>query len=253
MLRILINFLTAGIIISCCLSPAAAEKLNVAVAANFLDTAQALSPLLKEMTGIEVKWSAGSSGKLYASIINGAPFDVLLAADAVYPEKLERQGAAVAGTGFCYAMGKLVLYGPENIANEQALRQAYVKRIALANPRVAPYGQAAEQTLRALHLWSVSKNKLVFGENIAQAFQFVVTGNAQLGFVALSQMKAAKVNEQAYWVIPENLYSPLRQVAVLLTASKRRATAEKFLAFLKTKEAQTLIERYGYSVDACTH
>lgn len=231
---------------------ALADSARVAVAANF---AEPLEHILRsfQSTGHVVSASAGSTGQLYALIRNGAPFDVLLAADSAAPERLEREGLAVQGTRFTYAVGKLVLYSadPLRIGEDgaAALRGAF-RKLAIANPDLAPYGGAARQVLAALGLWEALRPRLVLGQNIGQTFQFVATGNAELGFVALSQLAGAGAPAGgSRWIVPESLYRPIAQDAVLLRRGASNAAARAFLASLRSPEAREIIAAYGYGVE----
>ncbi|NND55162.1 MAG: molybdate ABC transporter substrate-binding protein [Gammaproteobacteria bacterium] len=220
-----------------------ATELRVAVASNFARTAQQLSAMFTEASGYRVSLSAGSTGKLYAQIINGAPFDVLLAADTLRPEKLEASGAALAGSRFTYARGVLVAWSSDAdlIDSNAGLPEiGFLRRIAIANPQLAPYGQAAEQTLRALSLWAEAEPKLVRGESIGQTYQFVATGNAELGFIARSQLSS---DTGSYWVVPGSLYQPVDQQLVVLNGAD---AALAFANFLRSAAAQDVILASGY-------
>ncbi len=226
-----------------------AGEVRVAVAANFLATLKALSPVYKKQSGDRLIISAASTGKLYAQIVNGAPFDVLLSADRHYPEKLVQANKAMAKSRFVFASGRLVLWGRQARAFDQhSINAADVKRVAIASPRAAPYGKAAQQTLQALGQWQRLKSKLVYGESIGQAFQFVASGNAQLGFVALSQVLNPRnpFKQPDYWLVPQAYYSPLEQEAVLLHYGKDNAAARRFLTFLESDAAREVIKQYGY-------
>lgn len=232
-----------------CLSPCArAGEVRVAVASNFLSTAKELGARFTARSGHRVLISAGSTGKLYAQIRKGAPFDVFLAADAKRPRLLEEQGAAVRGSRFTYAVGRLALWGPgmKGLENGEVLRRGEFKRLAIANPKLAPYGVAAEQTLRHLKRLDALRPKLVFGENIGQAFQFVASGNAELGLVALSQLIDSGASD--YWRVPQTDYDPIEQQAVALSGARNPKTATAFLDFLRSADARALIERHGYGV-----
>jgi molybdate transport system substrate-binding protein len=194
----------------------------------------------------------GSTGKFYAQIVNGAPFDILLAADDETPAKLEKEGHSVVGKRFTYAIGKLVLWSPKSAvvdAKGEVLKNGGFDHISVANPKLAPYGAAAVETMKALGVYDSLQAKVVTGENIAQTHQFVATGNALLGFVALSQvLKDGKIEGSA-WIVPEKLYSPIRQDAVLLNKGKDNKAATAFLDFLKNnKAAKEIILSYGYSL-----
>ena len=203
------------------LSSALAEEVRVAVAANFLATFQVVAKNFEQTTGHTLLVSPGSSGKLYVQIQNGAPFDLFFSADSQRPQLLEQEGFAVAGSRFTYAVGRLTLWSADPLLiaadGKTTIEQGNFEYLAIANPKTAPYGQAAVQTLKALHLWEAVKGRLVRGENIGQTFQFVFTQNAQLGFVARSQVLDPKLkNKGARWDVPHHLHSPLIQQAVLL-------------------------------------
>lgn len=234
---------------------ARADELNVAVAANFLGTLQRLAPLFERATGHKLVPSAGSSGQLYAQIQKGAPFDVMLSADAERPAKLEAEGLAVKGSRFTYAIGRLVLWSPKPATVDgkgEILKKPDLGFVALADPKTAPYGAAAEQALGALELLEPLRaaNKLVYGESVAQAQQFATTGHAQVGFVALAQVtdEHGKTNG-SLWVVPENLYKRLDQDAVVLRASSKQALARQFLTWLRSdKKAVETIRGSGYTL-----
>jgi len=233
-------------------NPLLAAQTSVAVAANFTDAMRDIVPLFEKATGHTVKVSFGSTGKLYAQIENGAPFDVFLAADAKRPTKAEHENLAVPSTRFTYAKGKLALWSATaNLFNdgEAYLKQGAFKRAAIANPKTAPYGLAAQQVMEHLNLWQPLQNKLVRGDSIAQTFQFVATRNAQIGFVALSQVNAWTGDAGSFWEIPENYYAPIAQQAVLLKRGKDNPAAKAFIEFLKGPSAQTVISHYGYGVE----
>ncbi len=229
--------------------PAAADSARIAVAANFAEPMQEISRLFAA-TGHELTASTGSTGQFYAQIRNGAPFDALLAADRATPERLEREGHAVAGSRFTYALGKLALYGATaRVTGPESLRGEF-RKLAIANPELAPYGAAAREALIALKLWEVVQPKLVLGQNIGQAFQFVATGNAELGFVALSQLKGPHAPANgSHWTVPENLYRPIQQDAVLLRRGADNAAARAFLDFVRGAKAHQVIAAYGYGVE----
>lgn len=229
-----------------------AAEVNVAVAANFTDATRVIVPLFEKATGHAVKASFGSTGKLFSQIENGAPFDVFLAADSQRPLKAEQEGLAVPGTRFVYAKGKLVLWSSQNglFENaEQYLKKGDFAHLALANPKTAPYGFAAQEVMEHLGVWSVLQSKLVRGDSIAQTFQFVVSGNAQAGFVAYSQVKAWKDKTGSIWVVPMAYYKPIAQAAVLLKKGETNPAAVAFLDFLKSAAARKVIEGFGYGVE----
>ncbi len=230
------------------LAPAAARagEVHVAVATNFAAPARALAAAFAAETGHRAVISDGSTGKLYAQIVNGAPFEVLLAADVERPRQLEAEGGAVAGSRFTYALGRLVLWSASAArgGGEDALRGDF-RHLAIANPELAPYGTAARQVLEELGLWENLQGRLVRGEDIGQTFQFVATGNAELGFVALSQT-VGKGGSQ--WIVPADRHAPLEQQAVLLARGRDDEAARAFLAYLRGDAARARIERAGYGV-----
>ena len=229
-----------------------AGEVNAAVAANFTAPAQQLAELFQKETGHTVKLSFGSSGKFYSQIQNGAPFDVFLAADEKNPKLLEQEGLAVANTRFVYALGKLVLWSAQPgfvDAKGTVLRKGNYNKIAYADPKLAPYGLAAKETLEELGLWNAVQSKLVTGESIAQTYQFAATGNAELAFIALSQItKDGKVTDGSWWLVPSQMYNPIRQSAVLLSAAKDPAAAKAFLTFLKSAKSVAIIRSFGYEL-----
>ncbi len=231
-----------------CLSDTHAGEVRIAVSANFLATLNILKPVYEEKSGDSLIISGASSGKHYAHIINGAPYDVLLSADRYYPQQLLKAGLAVAGENFVYAVGRLVLWsGDRQRFDPEALRKLDA-RLAIANVRTAPYGRAARQYLQSTGQWHEVQDMLVRGENVGQTFQFVASGNARLGFVALSQVLNPKnrFNRELYWLVPQEYYSPLEQEAVLLAYGKDNEAARRFLGFLESDVARDMMKRYGY-------
>ena len=229
-----------------------ADEVSVAVAANFTDATRQLIPLFEQATGHTVKASFGSTGKLYSQIENGAPFEVFLAADTKRPAKAEAESLAVAGTSFVYAKGKLALWSAKPGLFQDGgayLKAADFDHLALANPKTAPYGLAAKQVMEHLGLLSELTPKLVQGDSIAQTFQFVVTSNAEAGFVAYSQVKAWKEGSGTTWEIPADYYAPIDQSAVLLKKGESHPAAEAFLDFLKSDAAKQVILSFGYGVE----
>lgn len=227
----------------------AAGEVGLGVAANFTDTTRELAKRFEAETGHTVSASFGSTGKLYAQIRNGAPFDVFMAADVRRPMLIEEEHAGVPDTRFTYARGKLALWSPATDAFENAesyLAQQPFSRLAIANPKTAPYGLAAQQVLEHLGHWEVLQPKLVRGDSIAQTFQFVVSRNAQAGFVALSQVKAWKNDEGTLWNVPLAYYQPIDQQAILLTNGADKAAAMAWMDFLKSDTAIAIIRSYGY-------
>jgi molybdate transport system substrate-binding protein len=195
--------------------------------------------------------SVGSTGKFYAQISNGAPFDVFLSADDETPVRMEREKLAVAGSRFTYAIGKLALWSATAgvvDSNGEVLRKGAFKRLAIANPKLAPYGAAAQQAMEKLGVWSAVQGKLVFGENIAQTQQFVASGNADLGFVAFSQIQDGGRAGGSHWLVPQAQYDFIRQDAVLLPRGAENPAARAFLDFLRTSTARDLIRTAGYDL-----
>jgi molybdate transport system substrate-binding protein len=229
-----------------------AGEVNIAVASNFTAPMERIAALFKQESGHTVKLSFGSSGKFYSQIQNGAPFDLFLAADEKNPKLLEQEGLAVAGTRFVYALGKLVLWSAQPglvDAKGAILRKGNYNKLAIGDPKLASYGTAAKEALEDLGLWSVIQGKLVTGENITQTYQFAATGNAELAFIALSQItRDGRVTGGSWWLVPHDLYNPIRQSAVLLSGAKDKATAQAFLAFLKSEKAMAIIRSYGYEL-----
>ncbi|MEQ8333802.1 molybdate ABC transporter substrate-binding protein [Nisaea sp.] len=235
---------------------ARAADATIAVAANFASTADILAKTFKAESGNTVVIASGSTGQLYAQIKQGAPFDAFLAADQIRPALLHKDGAA-AQAPFTYATGLLALWSPDpdTIREDGAtvLGRALFERIAIANPKLAPYGAAARESLTALGLWPTYEKRIVMGQNIAQAFQIVAAGGAPAGFVALSQLLAAPENlHGSHWVVPADLHAPIRQDAVLLPRGAGNPAAEGFLAFLTSPLGCAAIRDAGYQPrDAC--
>ena len=231
---------------------ARADEVQVAVAANFAAPMQKIAAAFEQASGHKALVSTGATGKFYAQIRNGAPFEVLLAADDETPARLEKEGNGVAGSRFTYAIGKLVLWsGKTGMVDEQGavLKQGQFSHLALANPKLAPYGQAAVETLKALGIHDGLAPKLVMGENIAQTHQFVSTGNAELGFVAMSQVfDNGRLKNGSVWVVPPKWYTPIRQDAVLLEKGKTSPAAAALVQFLKSDAAKAIITAAGYSL-----
>lgn len=229
---------------------ARADEVQVAVAANFTAPARQIAADFERDTGHKALLSFGGTGKFYAQIVNGAPFEVLLSADDTTPARLEAENAAVAGSRFTYATGRIVLWSakPDTVdAKGEVLKAAKFGHLAIANPRLAPYGVAAVEALTALKLIDTLQAKFVQAENIAQAYQYVVSGNAELGFVALSQvMRDGKLGAGSAWIVPATLHQPIRQDAVLLAKGRGRPAAEAWLKYLKGDKAKAVIRGYGY-------
>jgi molybdate transport system substrate-binding protein len=252
MLRV-IAFLVVCLTFATFTAAAQAAEARIAVAGNFASPMKAIVAAFEQHSGHRVLPSFGSTGKLYAQVKNGAPFDALLAADQRRPRMLEEEGMAVAGSRFTYAIGSLVLWSAEPDAisdGPQLLKQGGFERLAIANPRLAPYGQAAVQTISSLDLTEALEPKLVMGENIAQAFQFVATGNAQLGFVALSQViDDGEIAKGSGWIVPAGLHDAIRQDAVVLERGRDNPVVTELFAFLKGGEARDLIAAFGYATE----
>jgi molybdate transport system substrate-binding protein len=227
-----------------------AATVNVAVAANFTAPMQRIAAEFARDTGHRTQLSFGGTGKLYAQIKHGAPFQMLLSADDETPAKLENEGLAAPGTRFTYAIGTLVLWSarPDVIdARGEVLKKGGFNKLALANPRLAPYGKAATEVLAGLGLLDTLTPKFVQGENIAQTWQFVSTGNAELGFVALSQvMKNGKIASGSAWIVPDKLHAPIRQDALTLATGKDNAAAVALTKYLKGDKARAIIRSHGY-------
>jgi molybdate transport system substrate-binding protein len=223
-----------------------AADTNVAVAANFTEPAKEIAQLFEGKTGHKAILSFGSTGQFYTQITQAAPFQVFLSADQSTPKKLVTDGLAVDASLFTYALGKLVLFSKsaDLVTDGQTLRAAKFNKIAIANPTLASYGAAAVETMKALGVYENVSSKIVQGSNITQTFQFVETGNAELGFVALSQVIERPGGSR--WIVTANLYTPIRQDAVLLKIGSGNPAAQAFLAFLQGPEATAVIEKFGY-------
>jgi molybdate transport system substrate-binding protein len=238
-----------GALLTTAFSSAEAGQTNVAVAANFTEPGKEIAALFKQRTGNDAILSFGASGQFLAQIKNGAPFQVFLSAEADRPQAAIEAGYAVPGTVFTYAIGKLVLWSPIlDVTNgEEALKAGAFTHLAIANPNAAPHGAAAIETMKALGVYDALAARIVQGSSIAQAFQFVDTKNAEIGFVALSQLKATTAGTR--WLVPQNLYTPIRQDAVLLKKGENDDASKAFLEFLRGPEARGIIEKYGYGHD----
>ncbi len=244
--------LSAWLTVSTCASGDADHAdqriVRAAVAANFAAPHQELARRFEVATGITVETSLGSTGQLYAQIQNGAPFDVLLAADGVRPHLLEQAQLAVAGTRFTYAVGRLALYAPQwdSVRSGAAgLGPQAFQHLAIADPRTAPYGAAAKDVLERWSLWDSLQGRLVRGANVGQVFQFIESGAAEVGFVAMSQV--VRSEPRHYWVVPQDLHRPIHQDAVLLQPGARNSGALRFLAFLQSDEGRQVMTAFGYS------
>ena len=230
-------------------TPTPDGQVRAAVAANFTAAAREIAAAFEDATGDGALLSFGSTGQLYAQILQGAPFDVFLAADEARPELAEREGLAVPGSRRTYAVGRLVLFSTEaeRVSGPDALRDPGLRRIALANPALAPYGRAALEAATALGVEDVVRDRQVIGTNVSQAHQFVRTGNAELGFLALSQV--ARSTDGSRWLVPEQLHAPIRQQAVLLEAGRDNPAAARFLDFLGSATAREILRRHGYRTE----
>jgi molybdate transport system substrate-binding protein len=241
-------------LIFCCGGLLFGQAITVAAAADLNVALTELARMYQQQTGENVKLSFGSSGNLFNQIQNGAPFDLFLSADEDYPRQLIKLGLAESSSFYRYAVGKLVLWvaasSPLDVERRgiNVLLDSSVKKIAIANPQHAPYGRAAEAALRHYGIYDKVANRLVLGENVSQAAQFVESGNAQVGLVALSHAMAPTMRgKRRYWQIPQDAYPPVNQAAVIPSRSSHKKQAERFLEFLKTSDASPVLERYGFA------
>jgi molybdate transport system substrate-binding protein len=229
-----------------------AGEVSVAVAANFTAPMNRIAAAFAQDTGHKALLSFGSTGKFYAQIKNGAPFQVLLAADQDTPVKLEQENQTLAGSRFTYAIGRLVLWSKQPGFVDDAgevLRKGSFEKIAIADPKLAPYGAATVEVMDKMGVRQALQSKIVQGENISMAYQWTSTGNVALGFVALSQvMVDGKINEGSAWIIPPSLHAPIRQDAVALNNSKDNPAAAAFMAYLKSDKARSIIKSFGYAL-----
>jgi molybdate transport system substrate-binding protein len=236
------------LIVGLCSARANAEEILVAVASNFTAAMNALVAEFEQSNDHKVKVAFGSTGRFYAQIKNGAPFQVFLSADQATAAALEQDGLAVPGSRFTYALGALVLWSHAATVDETRVTKGNYRKLALANPKLAPYGVAAMEVLDSLNLTASTQARWVMGENIAQTYQFVSSGNADLGFVALAQIVDKKHKQQgSLWIIPPHLYRPIRQDAVLLQRGQSSVAARQFLEFMQTDSAKKIITSYGYT------
>ena len=225
------------------------DYVTVAVASNFASTAREISEQFSRDSGTTVRITTASTGKLYAQIVNGAPFDVLLAADTERPLRLESSGAGVRGTRFTYALGALVLWSRQVHDCREELQRADGGRIAIANPETAPYGAAARSFLRQSGLWDSLGNRLVVGENISQTLQFAASGNAAIGFIARAQLGVPSLPPASCsWQVPETMHAAIEQQAILLQRGAGRDGAKSFLEFLRGEAGRAIIRRHGYAL-----
>ncbi len=229
-----------------------ADEVQVAVAANFTAPIQAIAADFEKDTGHKLVAAYGATGQFYTQIKNGAPFEVFLSADDTTPQKLETEGDTVKGSRFTYAVGTLALWSAKEgyvDAKGEVLKKGEFKHLSIANPKAAPYGLAATQVLAKEGLTEQVKDKIVEGQNITQAYQFVSTGNAELGFVALSQIyKDGKVTSGSAWIVPASMHDPIKQDAVILTKGKDSAAAKALVEYLKGPKAAAVIKSYGYEL-----
>jgi molybdate transport system substrate-binding protein len=233
------------------ITSAFAGEVHIAVAANFTEPMKELEQLFKKSYGHTVTSSLGATGQFYSQIKNGAPFELLLSADMATPSKLAEEGEAVKGSVVIYAIGKLVLWSKDPaLVDEQGkvLKTGKFNHLAIANPKTAPYGAAAKQVLEKLGVWNTLQGQVVQGTSITQAYQFIATGNAELGFIALSQYhRTPKDSQGSHWLVPQQWYDKILQGAVLLKKGENNPAAKAFMVFLTTdKSARAVIEKYGY-------
>lgn len=232
-------------------TPTLAEQALVAVAANFIPPFREIAKEFEKTTGHHLQVAAGSSGNFYSQIKNGAPFDVFFSADMERPKLLEDEGLGVKDTRFSYAIGRLVLWSPnaDLVKGEETLRSKKFKRLAIANPKTAPYGLAAMQAMQKLELWEGLQPHIVMGESLGQTMGFIESGNTQLGFVALSQVLDPKIKGKgSRWEVPNNLHEPIKQDVILLIKGKDNAAAKALMDFIGSPQAGAIITRYGYEL-----
>lgn len=226
-----------------------AAQINVAVATNFSSAMSDIITQFEQSTAHTVVLITGSTGKLYAQIHNGAPFDAFFAADTVRPQQLEQDNIIEPGSRFTYAVGKIVLWSPDTTlidSEGDILKSSSFRHLAIANPKLAPYGRAAQQVIQSIGVWNTLQGRIVRGENIGQTYHFVKSGNAELGFVALSQIKQnAATQYGSFWLVPSELYDPIEQQAVQLTAHPGVAD---FFQFVKSKASLHILAKYGYDL-----
>lgn len=245
------KFLLSLVLVVLAVTPVFAEQVLVAVAANFIGPFREVATEFEQATGHNVQIAAGSSGNFYAQIKNGAPFDVFFSADNERPKLLEDEGLGVKGSRFTYAIGRLVLWSldPDLVKREDTLRSANFKRLAIANPKTAPYGVAAMQAMQKLGVWENAQPRIVMGESLGQTMGFIESGNAELGFVALSQVLDPKIKGTgSRWDVPVNMHDPIQQDVVLLAKGKDNPAAKALMEFMGAPQAKAIIERYGYEL-----
>lgn len=229
--------------------PAYAQQATIAVASNFIRPMKDLIDHFHQTSQHRIKASYGSSGKIYAQIVNGAPFDLFFSADSDKPTRLLKQKLVFNRSNYCYAVGQLVLWSKQGDKNNllKQIKANRFNKLALANPKLAPYGQAAFEVMQQLSLVAQSRSKWVVAENVAQSFQFVMSGNAQLGFIALSQvMQNKQLIQGSIWLVPSELYQPVRQEVVLLNRAANNDAAKAFYQFIKSDSAKQIMAQYGY-------
>jgi len=241
------------VLVSTAVAPAFAEQVMVAVATNFIPSFREVAMEFEKLTGHHVQVSAGSSGNVYSQIKNGAPFEVFFSADMERPKLLENEGLGVKGTRFTYAIGRLVLWSPnvDLVKGEETLFSKNYTRLAITNPKNAPYGLAAMQAMQELRIWDklLPQHIIVMGENVGQTMGFIESGHAELGFVALSQVMDPKIKGKgSRWDVPNHLHEPIRQDAILLTKGKDNPAAKALMEFMGGPQAKAIIERYGYDL-----
>lgn len=231
----------------------AQDTLTVAAAADLQPVITEIAARFEKQSGVKVKLSFGSSGNFFAQVQNGAPYDLFFSADVDYPAKLQRAGLIAPGSLYRYATGKIALWAPKGSAIDVGkglsfLADNNVQKIAIANPSHAPYGRAAEAALKSAGVWDDVSSKLVMGENIAQTAQFVQSGNADIGILALSLVLTPAMKDRGkYFIVPQTFYPPLQQAAVILKSSQYKELAAKFLEYMKSGESRSLLQQYGFS------
>jgi len=244
-------FILCYLFICAVVKVANAQDIKVAVASNFLQPMKSLTRLYEKETGQRVKISSGSTGKFYTQIIHGAPYDLFFAANTREPERLEKRGYAIHGSRMTYAVGKIILWSKKHDVRDQSeiksiLTETSIKTIAIANPKTAPYGVAAMEVIHQLNI-SLQVIRVIKGENINQTWQFLQTGNVDMGFIAASQIKDPDKIQGGYYLnIPINLYTAIEQQAVILSSSKKVTLAKKFLIFIQREDIKQRIAKYGY-------
>ena len=227
-----------------------AADIHIGVASNFAPTLKGLLQAFERRTGHRVILSSGSSGKLYTQVKHGAPFDLFFSADAERPRRLEAEGEGVSGTRATYCLGRLVLWSQGALVDNEGkvLSTKAYRKLAMANPVTAPYGLAAMQVMQKTGVWDAVQDRIVVGENIAQTWQFVASGNANLGFVALSQLRAAGSDKGSAWHVPSHLHDPIEQQVILLRNAREAKAARQLLHYLESDEARNMLRKFGYDL-----